>query len=342
MNRKSERLPCLDLSGSITIHRDSIGTAGSFNKPSVVLVIVLSFLLVSCALGKPAKQIPQHLSAGGRQMKNGLEWYQKGCYRQSLEYFFRAYELYSASDLLDGVAMSLNNIGTIYRITGNYEEAVSFFDESYAIYSYLNDQEGAIKALSNKAAAFIHAGKLDKAEQLLEETTKVLPADGDERLPIPMLQNKGVLLTKRGSYEAAEKVLASCLDQASSLDPMGMASLHFAFGNLMLETGKTADAIASFETALSIDRELGFYKGMADDLFSMGQAYVRLGQDEKAVRSWKRSAKIFALIDQAPELHETMKLLREAAQKAGVDISVTEAFVERWRQGRLYESPCRN
>jgi hypothetical protein len=77
------------------------------------------------------------------------------------------------------------------------------------------------------------------------------------------------------------------------------------------------------------------------DLFSIGQAYLKLGQDEKAVGSWKRSAKIFALIDQAHELHETMNHLREAAQKAGVDISVTEAFVERWHEGELYESPCR-
>ncbi|MCK4487538.1 MAG: tetratricopeptide repeat protein, partial [Desulfobacterales bacterium] len=94
-------------------------------------------------------------------MTKGLEWYQRGCYRKSLEYFFRAYELCSASDMLDGVAMSLNNIGAIYRITGNYEEAVSYFDEAYAIYSDLNNQKEAVKALSNKAATFICMGNLD-------------------------------------------------------------------------------------------------------------------------------------------------------------------------------------
>ncbi|MES0350116.1 MAG: tetratricopeptide repeat protein [Desulfobacteria bacterium] len=120
-----------------------------------------------------------------------------------------------------------------------------------------------------------------------------------------------------------------------------MASLHFAYGNLMLKTGRSTDAIGSFEKALSVDRELGFHRGIADDLFSIGQAYVKLGQNEKAVRSWKRSVKIFALIDQAPELHETMKLLTETARKAAVDISVTEAFVERWHDGKLYESPCK-
>ena len=72
------------------------------------------------------------------------------------------------------------------------------------------------------------------------------------------------------------------------------------------------------------------------------QTYVKLGQDEEAVRSWKRSAKIFARIDQAPELDETIKLLRETAQKTGVDISVTESFVERWRKGGLHESPCKD
>lgn len=311
-------------------------------KPGFVIVILLSLLVLACAAGKPARRIPRHLSEGGKQMKKGLEWYKKGCYRKSLEYFFRAYELYSASDLLDGVAMSLNNIGTIYRITGNYEEAVSFFDESYATYSDLNDQEGAVQALSGKAATFIHLGNLDQAEEVIEEALQVLPPDKNKSLLIPVLQNKGVLLIKRGSYKAAEEVLATCLSRADSLDPMGVASLHFAFGNLMLKTDRPADAIFSFEKALSIDRKLGYYKGMGDDLFSMGMAYTRLGQDEKAVESWKRGVKIFALIDQAKELLETMKHIRETAQKTGVDISVTEAFVERWRQGRLYESPCKD
>lgn len=275
-------------------------------------------------------------------MKKGLEWYQKGCYRKSLEYFFRAYELYSASDVLNGVAMSLNNIGTIYRTTGNYEEAVSFFDEAYTIYLSLNNQRGAVQALSNKAATFIRMEKLDKAEQVIEEAMQLLPANRNKELLVPLLQNKGVLLTKRGAYETAEKVLANCLDQADSLDPMGMASLHFAFGNLMLKTERPIDAIASFEKALSIDRELGFYKGMADDLFHMGLAYSKLGQNEKAVQSLKRSIKIFAMIDQAGEVNEIMKHLKDAAQEAGIDISVTEAFIDRWSQGKLYESPCGN
>ena len=308
---------------------------------SPVMLILASLCLVSCG-GKPARQIPRHLSAGARQMEEGLGWYQKGCYRESLEYFFRAYELYSAADMLDGVAMSLNNIGTIYRATGKYEEALSSFDEAHAIYSELDDQEGAAKVLSNKAATYIRAGDYDRAQQTLEAAMGLLPTRLNPPLRISVLQNQGVLLTKQGSYDAAEEILTECLNQADALGPAGLASLHSAFGNLMLENGRPADAISAFEKALSIDRELGFYDGIAEDLFWMGQAHLKLGEEEKAVRHWQRGVKIFALTNQAEQVHKTMELLREAAHKAGIDISVTEAFVERWRQGRLYESPCRD
>jgi len=257
------------------------------------VIIVLSPLLFACASGKTKKESPPHVSSGAREMQKGLEWYQKGCYEKSLEYLFRAYDLYSASDALDGVAMSLNNIGTIFRIMGEYEKAISFLDESYAIYSDLNNQEGALRALSNKAAALIDAGALGEAEQVLQSAMQELPSAGNKRLPTPLLQNQGVLLTKKGSFDAAEEVLDTCLNQADSLDPSGMASLHFAFGNLMLKTDRPSEAIVSFEKALFIDRELGFYNGMADDLFSMGQAYLKLGKEQKAVATWKRSAKIY-------------------------------------------------
>ena len=304
------------------------------------VVIVFLLFLFACASGKPQKDSPRHVSSGAREMQKGLEWYQKGCYEKSLEYLFRAYDLYSASDVLGGVAMSLNNIGTIFRIMGEYEKAISFLDESYTIYSELNNQEGALRALSNKSAALIDAGALDEAEQLLQSAMNQPPSTENKRLLTPLLQNQGVLLTKRESFDAAEEVLVECMNQADSLDPPGMASLHFAFGNLMLKTNRPSEAIDSFEKALSIDRQLGFHDGMADDLFSMGEAYLKLGQAERAVAVWKRSAKIYALIDQATELQRTMKHLRETAQRAGVDISVTESFVERWREGGLYESPC--
>ncbi len=309
-------------------------------KSHCVLALTLALFLASCAGGKPTKTVPRHLTEGAKQIKMGLGWYQKGCYSRSLEYFFRAYELYSASDVLDGVAMSLNNIGTIYRILGNQGKAITFFDEAHSIYLELNDKKGAATALSSKAAAFIHMGKLDTAEDVIQEAWLLTSGHNDQRLFVSLLQNKGVLLTKKGKYKEAQKALSDCFNRSGGIDPSQIASLHSAFGNLMLQADRPADAVKSFQKALSVDREIGFYEGMADDLFLMGQAYIKLGHKQEAARSWKRSVKIFAIMDQAGKVRETMKHLKLVAQEAGMDIAVTEAFVESWRQGRLYESPC--
>jgi hypothetical protein len=96
----------------------------------------------------------------------------------------------------------------------------------------------------------------------------------------------------------------------------------------------------SFQKALSLDKEVGFFRGIADDLSYLAQAYLRLDQKEKAVRAWERCVKILALLDLTHEVNNTMENLQKTAQETRTDISVTEGFVERWRQGRLYESPC--
>lgn len=70
--------------------------------------------------------MPEHITAGTKEMARGITRYNKGCYKDSLEYFFRAHELFVASDQLSGVAMSLNNMGNVYRVTGDIDSALLF------------------------------------------------------------------------------------------------------------------------------------------------------------------------------------------------------------------------
>lgn len=78
--------------------------------------------------------MPEHITAGMKEIARGIARYNKGCYKDSLEYFFGAHELFVASDQLSGVAMSLNNIGNVYRITKTALKAdrLSGFNKSIA------------------------------------------------------------------------------------------------------------------------------------------------------------------------------------------------------------------
>ena len=306
----------------------------------LVLWFCIGIALVSCGGRAVNKPVPSHLTVGEKETEKGLEWYRKGCYRKALNHFFRAYELFSMSDLINGVAMSLNNLGTIHRVLGNYEDAVAAFEESYRLYTDLEDPEGAENALSNEAATFIQMGDLKNGEDTLVRAFSLSSKKTTRAPSLTLLQNQGVLLTKQGRYHESETILATCLNQAKGLSPLEMASLHFAYGNMMLQSDRPSKAVASFEKALSLDKQVGFFRGVAEDLSHLAEAYRQLGQTEKAVRAWQRAVKILALLDLGYEVDNTMEHLRKTASEAKINISITEGFVERWRQDRLYESPC--
>jgi tetratricopeptide (TPR) repeat protein len=308
---------------------------GPMKNVIVSVFIGLTLILSACGGGPPLIATPPHLQAGTDQIIKGTAAYKKGCYKKAFELFFRAHELYAASDQMDGVAMSFNNIGTVYRATGDLESALAFFDKAGDIYRDLGNSSGEVQSLSNKAAVLIDLGRFDQAEAILDEASKK-PAGGSFA---PLLNNRGVLLTKKKDYPEAEKVLREALSAAGS-DLSLRATVNSAMGNLMLETKRYKEAVDFYMAALSADRTDGFYRGIADDLKGIGRAYLEMGDRAGAVRYWEQSVKIYALIGSSAEVKKIMADIKTAAEGTGVDIRVTELFVNRWLEGKLYENPC--
>jgi tetratricopeptide (TPR) repeat protein len=301
----------------------------------ITLFVLFCF---ACAGGNSAKKIPEHITAASKEMTRGITRYNKGCYKASLEYFFRAHELFVASDQLSGVAMSLNNIGNVYRVTGDIDSAVLFFDESLAIYADIGNHLGGVQVLSNKAAALIDGNRLKKAEKVLntaEETAKK-----NRILFGPLLSNRGILLIKKMEYKRAEELMQMALANTDPENLSEFAAANFGLGNLMFETKRYEKAIDFFKTALKADRLSGFNKSIADDLAAIGSACLRLGKNKLAVNFLKRSVEIYALIGNNEKVHNVMEKLEKVSEKTGIDLSITKHFVKRWLEGKAFESLC--
>lgn len=301
-------------------------------------ILLFALFWFACAGGNSAKKIPEHITAGMKEMTKGIARYNKGCYKDSLEYFFRAHELFVASDQLSGVAMSLNNIGNVYRITGDFESALLFFDEAFAIYSDMGDPLGGVQVLSNKVAALIDGGRLEEAEKALNTAEEM--AEKNRILFGPLLSNRGILLIKKAQYRGAEELMQMVLANTDPENLSEFATVNFAFGNLMLETQRYEKAIDFFKTALKADRLSGFNKNIADDLAAIGSACLKLGKDELAVNFLKRSVEIYALIGNHKKVQNIMEKLEKVSEKTGIDLSITKHFVNRWLEGKALESPC--
>lgn len=306
-----------------------------FNAFFIVLFTLFCF---ACAGGNSANKIPEHITAGTKKMTRGIARYNKGCYKDSLEYFFRAHELFVASDQLSGVAMSLNNIGNVYRVTGDIDSALLFFDESLAIYSDIGDHLGGVQVLSNKAAALIDGGSLEKAEKVLNTAEEM--AEKNRISFGPLLSNRGILLIKKAQYRRAEELMQTALANTDPENLLEFATVNFGLGNLMFETQRYEKAIDFFKTALKADRLSGFNKSIADDLAAIGSACLKLGKDEIAVNFLKRSVEIYALIGNHKKVQNIMEKLEMVSEKTGMDLSITKHFVNRWLEGKALGIPC--
>ena len=304
-----------------------------------LLILIIAVFLIGCAANSTEIKKPEHLNAGMKEIKKGTSWYQKGCYKRSLEHFLRAHELFSGSDQLSGVALSMNNIGNIYRIMGDLENALLFFDESIDIYNNSKNYEGLVQAMSNRAAVLIEGNRLEDAAKLIEEAEVIAQKHS---IPVYNLQNNlGLLYIRQKKYSQAKDVL---IEARTNIKPDAFgefATVNYALGRLMNETGCFERAVYFFETALKADRLSGFHKGIADDLAEIGSVYYSQKKYESAANCFKRSIKIYALIENRDKVSEITNMLVKAAKKANLNISITQHFVKNWLEGKAFENPCK-
>jgi tetratricopeptide (TPR) repeat protein len=300
------------------------------------LLLSILLLVFSCGGGSVKKETPTLPAM--KQLKKGIAWYQRGCFQRSLEAFTKAHELFTASDHLAGIAMSLNNLGNVYRYIGDSPSALLFFQEAYEIYSRLHNREGEIQALSNQAAIHLQENRLNEAAAAIQTTEEM--ALSLEKPLGHVLNNKGILLTRQQQYEDAETVLMQALHITLPENTQAYATVCSSLGNLMFKKGNHEKSLEFYNKALLSDRQSQFHPGLADNLYAVGQVYYRLEAYDQAMAYFERSIKIHALFGNNEQVSRIMNILEETATHTEKDMTLTRHFVEKWSKGEISAHPC--
>ena len=66
-----------------------------------------------------------------------------------MDYYSRSLKIREEIGDEKGIALSLNNIGTIYNDKGQVKEALVYYNRSLKIYEDLDDKEGVALSLNN-------------------------------------------------------------------------------------------------------------------------------------------------------------------------------------------------
>jgi tetratricopeptide (TPR) repeat protein len=300
-------------------------------------IVLISVLFAASCSGTKEVIVPAHISAGAVQTSKGMPFFERGCYARALEHFYKANELFTAIGDSRGMAMSMNNIGVVYRGMGEAAAAIPFFEDALRMYRSLGDQEDVRQSLSNLAAAQVDTGDYGSAGKNIDEALKIRVG---RKAFAPAMTVKGIFLARQGDVKGAEAMLREALNSIDKKDAPESAAANYAMGELLRGSTRYKEAIPYLEAALANDRIAGFYKGIADDLTALGRCSAGLQDDASAVNYWEQSVRIYALLGMEERVRATMALLEEAAKRSNRDIALTRALVDRWLKGDMTESLC--
>jgi tetratricopeptide (TPR) repeat protein len=306
------------------------------------LVIAMALMLAGfcgCAASPPATLSAGASAQGDRELRQGIHWYRKGCLHKAMNHVLAAHAQYCLADNQAGVARSLNSLANIYQQAGDANGALRYYDAAVAAGKRSDDQTVTARALANKAAVLIEAGRLSAARTLLGKARIRSGKSGPVFAVV--LNRRAVLLMEGQHYNEAMKLLDRAASLAVGDESTTAAAIHFTRGRLMTRTGHDVQALGQFQQALAADRQAGFTRGMADDLFALAGAHEHLGKDGAALNCLDRSLQLYALLEDHAKVAGSLDRLKKLARKTGTDPSVSIHFIEQWLTGGGINAVCR-
>lgn len=303
-----------------------------------IIMGLCCLVVFSCS---KSPRLPRHQKAAINDLAEGNVWYMRGCYDKAADYYEKALERFSAHDDQEGVAKSLNNLGTLYRSRKDLDSALKCFIEAEGLFKTLDLSLDRIQALSNTAAVHMDmeqfvwaASALDQADALAKEKNLVHP---------PLLSNRAVWLIRQNKTEDAETLLTRALSLSSPSKAFEYATITHAMGLLMETKKEYGQALTWYTQALDTDRRAYFIRGIATDLTALGRVHLALGDHETAADILYRGLKIQTLLGSADEAETVSSLLKTCLEALGDKAPsrpVTDYYLKQWADGHIISGPC--
>jgi tetratricopeptide (TPR) repeat protein len=303
------------------------------------LLIVTACTYLACASEAPPRKVCEDIHQGIRHLNKGMADFNKGCYRKALEQIQESHERFAIVDDLPGSAASLNTLANIYYRLGDFESALLVYDEAIALFEQLGQRTGQERALANKAAALIAIGRLDDASQVLGHADAI--SQDANALNGLRLKTRALLRIARNDFQGAEDLLIAALRHASESDPALRADIHYTLAHVKLIRQHPQDAVSHLNTALKLDRAAGAYFSIGLDLAALGSCYEDLADNAGAVGFYKRSLKIFALLEAQDKVRWIRSRLKISAINAGLNLEAILHWTDQWLAGRNQSGLCR-
>ncbi|HNN72282.1 MAG TPA: CHAT domain-containing protein [Ferruginibacter sp.] len=215
--------------------------------------------------------------------------------RVLLERYLTLYTLYGYPDPLSR-AYAQKTLGNIYSRFGDYHKAILLLQKSLAYYTGQNDPTEQVSIMLNLSIALKELRQYAEAEKLLRQAL-AFPGVTDKRKGLSHTYLADICIQQGRINEAGEEIrkakdglnsITEAADRAQTL-----ADLYTLEGTLLLQTNKSAEALATYKRALELARESSPHNNRNRETgkrcIAIGKAYEQLNQPDSALHFYNKA-----------------------------------------------------
>lgn len=208
-----------------------------------------------------------------------LAWYFSGNYELALRNHFKALDLRKKIGEKKYIAMSLHNIGIVYRSRKDYRNALEYYKNSLEIKRELNNLPGVLNTTINLGSVYQNLGQYDSA---LYYANLALQLSQDLKSPNDVFiaqSNIATALLSQGKINEAQSVIITCgADTNAHPNAQMLLTYYAAQGEIYERTGRPEKAIAEYNKALKTSIETHRVENIAIYHKRLSEIYRKQGQ----------------------------------------------------------------
>ena len=211
--------------------------------------------------------------------------YYAGDYSQALLQAQESLRISAEEDNQEGIAFSLNFMGSCAKAQGDYRAARTYFERSIHIARQNQDELGVAMTLNNLGNLLQLTGDLSQAHKCYLESSELLKAHDHIHGAATTLANAGQLAAKQGDYEQARQLLTESLEMKRAInDQRGVAVALTGLANVALARDDYAATGDQLLQALEFAQQCGDTKLTLTVLAGMAALRVKQGRRAAATR----------------------------------------------------------
>lgn len=190
-------------------------------------------------------------------------------------------------------AAASSNLGDLYELQGNSIEAAEAYETAIHCLSAEGNSSWLSRLHLKAGRHYRRSGEADKARLHLSDSARLFKELGDDSGQVRALAELGSVLNESGLHDIAlrslEEGVRICLRTG---DRPGAALVQDGIGTAYMGQDQLTRALAYFEGALLLHRELGNPEGEAATLHNIGKIHESRGDTAEAQQFYAAARKI--------------------------------------------------